>query len=134
MDKQRLLELICFAHAIVGAVFGIIFIFFADFYVPLLWPTTDTITLRVLGAAIIGFGFGSIIAWKRVDWEKVRIIIEVEMLWLTIAIIVMFYEVLLPLLPWVYTPSPPILIWVYIVLFIAFDAAFFYVYYLFRKS
>ena len=33
MDKERVLELVCFIHAFVGTVFGIIYIFFTDGFI-----------------------------------------------------------------------------------------------------
>ncbi len=93
---------------------------------------TEPTMVRLFGAAILGIGFASIIAWKRVDWGKIRIIIEMNMLWTTFGILAMLFGAIYPLFPNTNaSPLPPMVV-LYIVIFIAFDLAFFYIYYLFR--
>ena len=126
MDKERFLEIVCFVHAFIAAVFGIIFIFFTEGFLEIIaWPATDVTMGRLLGAALIGFGFSSIIAWKRVDWEKLQIVVEMEIVWITIAIVIFILGA--------FTPGYPLIIWLFIIMFIVFDVAFMYTYYLFRE-
>ncbi|MFX1237174.1 MAG: hypothetical protein ACFFAS_19820 [Promethearchaeota archaeon] len=129
MEKERFLEIICFVYAFFAVVLGIIFIFFGEGFLEIhQWPTTDLTILRMLGAAFIGFGFASILAWKRVEWVKVQIVVEMEMAWLTIVIIVMIVGYFQP------PNGVPVIIWMYAIVLMAFDFGFFYTYYMYRKS
>ena len=73
-----------------------------------------------MGAALIGFGFSSLLAWRETEWIKVKIIVQVEMVWLTVAVVALFWMA--------FTLLPPIMIWVNIGLMLVFLIAFIWFY------
>ncbi len=128
MEKERFLEIIFFVYAFFAVIFGIILIFFGEWFITASQWGSDPSMLGILGSAFVASGFASIIAWKRVDWEKVQIVVEMQMAWLTIAIVITIIFYFIP------TYNVPLIAWAFVVIFIAFDFGFIYIYYMFRKD
>ena len=115
------LRLTFLIHFFVGIIFGLIYLIFLEFYNTLVgWTYDDPIAGRVLGAALIGFGVASLLAWRETEWVKVKIIVQMEIVWLTIAVVAQFWAA--------FTLFPPIVIWVNIGLMIVFLVAFIWFY------
>ena len=75
-------------HFIVGILFGIIFVFFPDwFYNLIAWTERDSVAIRLLGIAIIALSSGSLIAAFEKTWKEIRAIMEIEVLWLLLGTI-----------------------------------------------
>ena len=80
----------------------------------------------MMGAAIFGFGISSLLGWRETEWIKVKIIVQVEIVWLTVGIIMLFIGA--------FMYFPPIFIWFIIAIFIAALIAFCLCYYLQEKK
>lgn len=120
------LKLTFLIHFFVGILFGIIYMIFPDFFFIIIgWTYNDPVITRVLGAAMIGFAMSSLLAWRETDWLKVKIIVQMEMVWLALGTIMLFISA--------FSYYTPIFIWVVIAIFLAFLIAFAYFYYLQEK-
>ena len=91
-------------HFIVALLFGLGFLF-----MPVLvgsWyglNVQEPDTYRLLGAAMLGFAVSSWFAYRATDWESVRIVVVMELVWTVLGTLVMLYALLLagfPALGW----------------------------------
>ena len=91
-------------HFIVALLFGLGFLF-----MPVLvgsWyglNVQEPDTYRLLGAAMLGFAVSSWFAYRATDWESVRILVVMELVWTVLGTLVMLYALLLagfPALGW----------------------------------
>lgn len=120
------LKLTFLIHFFIGILFGIIYMIFPDFFFTLIgWTYNDPVATRVLGAAMTGFAISSLLAWRETDWLKVKIIVQMEMVWLVLGTVMLFISA--------FIFFPPIFIWFIIALFLAFVIAFAYFYYIQEK-
>jgi hypothetical protein len=68
------------------------------------WPVTEPPIYRLLGAAILGFGTSSWLAYKETAWEKVRIVVQMEIAWTILGTLVVLWGLIfagLPAFGWV---------------------------------
>ena len=91
-------------HFIVALLFGLSFLF-----MPVLvgsWyglNVQEPDTYRLLGTAMLGFAVSSWFAYRATDWESVRILVVMELVWTVLGTLVMLYALLLagfPALGW----------------------------------
>ncbi len=75
---------------------------------------------KVVGAAILGFTASSWLALQANSWEKVRIIVQAEIVWATLASLAQIWGIL--------TEPLPALAWINVVLMAFFAIAFAYFY------
>lgn len=80
-------------HIVIGFIFGLSFFIIPDVFSELIgWiPEVIDPINRLFGAAIIGLTTGSILALLDPDWEKVKILVRIELVWLPLGIIAMIY-------------------------------------------
>lgn len=121
-EISKLLKLVFLVHFFVAVIFGLTFTFITEYYVSLTgWPYLDPITGRVLGAVFLGLAVASLLAWKETKWDHVKIIVQMEIVWLAVAIVVHIWALILfPVL---------IIIWVQTAISIFFLVAFTWFYY-----
>ncbi len=118
-EISKPLELILLINFILGVIIGFIFLFIPDVYCELVGYTiTDKGTFRLIGAASFSLSGGSFLAYRSKDWEKVKLIIVMEIIWLISATGAMFY--------WIIFENGPIAGWVIEIMFIFFLVAFIY--------
>lgn len=91
-------------HFIAGMVAGIAYFLIPELYAGLLgWTPIEPAIYRLVGAAMIGFAFGSLLAYRDANWVKVKIVVEMEIVWLIcadIALIMVATTGLYPPLMW----------------------------------
>jgi hypothetical protein len=93
-------------HIVLGFAFGIAFLLIPDFFLSVIgWePEVFDPINRVFGAAIIGLTSGSVLALLDPEWEKVKILVRIELVWLFLGILAMVYGMLTsdyPVFGWV---------------------------------
>lgn len=84
MEKQMSfgLKTTFLVHAIVGTIFGLVFLL-----IPVVWgnlfgiPVPDPVLQRMMGAAILAFAASSWLAYRETAWEKVKIVVQMEIVW-----------------------------------------------------
>ena len=127
-EISKALKLIFLIHFIASFLLGVVFLLFTESFVALTgWDASPLIGLdpvagRILGAAILGFAIGSLLAWRETEWQKVKIIVLVELTWLGVGLVTSVICAFIFYPSWV--------IWVIIGLFALFLVAFGYFYYL----
>ena len=124
-NVTKLLKLLFLIHFFVAAIFGLLFTVLVELYVGVVgWPLYDQapITGRVLGAAFLGFAAASLLAWREEKWESVKIVVQMEIVWLIIGAAVQIFAVFA-------FPGLPFMIWIQIAILLFFLVAFAWFYY-----
>lgn len=124
-ELQKGLEIVFLVHFIVGLVLGVIFLFIPETYCNLIdVAMTDYGVLRLVGAASLALGGSSFIAYRSKDWEKAKLIVQIDLIWLISAIVG---------LVWWIIESGLVVGWWIFGMFVAFLIAFVYFYFLQEK-
>jgi hypothetical protein len=94
-------------HFIVGLIFGLAYLLIPETFGDLFgWPALDPAVSRLLGAALLGYATSSILAYRETAWEKVIIVVRMEIVWLALAVLVMLWGMIfggLPAIGWLDT-------------------------------
>ena len=84
MEKQisRGLHTTFLVHAVLATIFGLVYLLMPDVWGNLAGvPMHDPGWYRGIGAAILGFATSSWLAYKETTWEKVKIVVQMEIVW-----------------------------------------------------
>jgi hypothetical protein len=104
-------------HAIVATLFGLSYLLVPAWFGKLInWPMQEVEVYRLLGAAILGFGASSWLAYRENTREAVIIVVRMELVWTGLGTLVMLYGALFAGLP--------AFVWVNIVILAAFAVLF----------
>lgn len=124
-DISKLLKLTFLIHFFVAVIFGLLFTVLFELYVDFVdWPyLADPVTGRILGAVFLGLAGGSLLAWRETRWERVKIVVQIEIVWLIIGTVVLFFAVFNFDLIYLF------IIWLQIAILIFFLVAFVWFYY-----
>jgi hypothetical protein len=94
-EISKLLKLTFLIHFFVAVIFGLVFTVLVELYVNFVgWPYLDPITGRVLGAVFLGLAAASLLSWRETQWESVKIVVQMEMVWLALGLGVHIWAVL----------------------------------------
>ena len=102
MEKQISNGLKCtfIFHFIVAIVFGLTYLLIPDTWATIVqWPLRETFPYRLLGAALLGFGVSSWLAFKNPLWESVKIVVIMEIVWCGLGTVVMLWGMVIQGLP-----------------------------------
>jgi len=93
-------------HFILALIFSLPILFAPSIYVSLMgFPAQEPLlgAYRLLGAAILAFGVSSWLAYKETAWERVKIVVQMEIVWTVLATLIFLWGLLagpLPSLAW----------------------------------
>ena len=92
-------------HAILGTIFGLIYLLIPDMFGSWIsWPAQELTLYRLVGAAILGFAASSWLAYRETAWENVRIVVLAEIVWTILGALAMAWGMVvlgLPAIGWV---------------------------------
>lgn len=109
MEKQssKGLKNLFLFHFIVAIVFGLTYLLIPETFASIVqWPLRETFPYRLLGAALMGFGVSSWLAFKNQLWESVKIVVVMEIVWCGLGTVVMLWGMFtqgLPAIGWLNT-------------------------------
>ncbi len=106
-------------HVIVASVFGLVFMMIPEVYAALTGlPVLDWAMsiARMLGAAQLGLAVSSWLAYKETQFERVKIVVQMEVVWSILGTLVAAYGVVFGGFPFVF--------WTNVVIMAAFAVAF----------
>ena len=87
-------------HFIVAIVFGLTYLLIPYQWATIVqWPLRETFPYRLLGAALLGFGVSSWLAFKNQLWESVKIVVVMEIVWCGLGTVVMLWGMVIKGLP-----------------------------------
>ena len=102
MEKQFTsgLRVTFLIHFIVALIFGLIYLLIPKVWGNLInWPVKEPEAYRLIGAAILGFGTSSWFAYKETAWERVKIVVQMEIVWTILATLVLLWGLIFAGLP-----------------------------------
>ena len=118
---SRGLKITFLAHAIVGLAFGLVLCLIPATWATLVnWVPFDATVTRLYGAALLGLFVSSWLGYRAVRWDDVRIVVQTEIVVTVVGGLVGLYSAL-------FAGAPPF-IWVSIVIYLGFAAAWIYFY------
>ncbi len=122
MDKQISsgLKTTFLIHIIVGLIFGLGMLLFPMAWAALGVPVQEPEMYRLVGAAILGFASSSWWAYRETSWERVKIVVQMEIFWTVLATLVILWGLLFAGLPAIE--------WMNAIIMAAFAVAFSYFY------
>jgi hypothetical protein len=92
-------------HFVVALIFGLIYLLIPGAWGTLInWPIQEPAVYRLLGAAMLGFGTSSWLAYRETAWDRVKIVILMEIVWTILGTLVMLWGLIfagLPAFGWV---------------------------------
>jgi hypothetical protein len=106
MEKEvkQGLKVTFLVHFVVALIFGLVYLLIPQTYAAAIgWPEIDTDLARVLGAALLGFATSSILAYRETAWEKVIIVVRMEIVWTVLGALATIWGLLfggLPAIAW----------------------------------
>jgi hypothetical protein len=124
-EVSKLLKLLFLIHFFVAVIFGLLFTVLIELYVGVVgWPLYDQapVTGRVLGAVFLGLAAASLLSWRESKWESVKIVVQMEIVWLIIGSAVQIFAVFA-------FPGLPFMIFIQIGILLFFLVAFAWFYY-----
>ncbi|MGD2177921.1 MAG: hypothetical protein PVG71_08885 [Anaerolineae bacterium] len=91
-------------HGVLGTIFGLFYLL-----IPHAWgniigqPIEEPALFRLLGAAILAFTTSSWLSYREEAWERVKIVVQMEIVWTILATLVTLWGLIfagLPALEW----------------------------------
>jgi hypothetical protein len=88
-------------HAVVALIFGFLMLFIPGRLLGFFdWAPIDPLISRLLGAALIGWGWSSIRGYMAKSWSQVSIVVQAEAVFCTLAAIGLLRHLLIANYPW----------------------------------
>jgi len=96
MTKEKVipygLKITFLVHFIVAVVFGLIFLLIPQMILGTMGVVTrEPSTFRLLGAALIAFAASSWFAYRQTVWERVKIVVQMEIVWTILGVLATLY-------------------------------------------
>ena len=102
MDEQIPygLKITFLVHFVVAVVFGAGFLLIPEMLTEMLGARTiEPSTFRLVGAALLAFGVSSWLAYRQPVWEKVKIVVQLEIVWTILGVLAMLWGLMFEGLP-----------------------------------
>ena len=115
------LKTLFLVHFVLGLVFGLLYLLIPGVFMG--WfgvPVTDDVVYRTAGAAVLAFTASSWYCYKAAEWDKVKIVVQAEIVWTVLATLVLLYGLLFA--------GQPAAEWINTIIMAGFAVAFIYYY------
>jgi hypothetical protein len=115
------LKTLFLVHFVLGLVFGLSYVFIPGMFMG--WfgmALKDEFPYRIVGAAILAFSASSLYCYQAAEWERVKIVVQAEIVWTVLSAVLGLYGIFFTGLP---TTE-----WVNVIIMAGFAAAFIYFY------
>jgi hypothetical protein len=102
MEKQIPggLKITFLVHLIVAGVFGVGFLLIPEILTDMLGArTVEPSTFRLVGAALLAFGVSSWLAYRQPIWDKVKIVVQIEIVWTVLGVLATMWGLMFEGLP-----------------------------------
>jgi hypothetical protein len=115
------LKTLFLVHFVLGVLFGLVYIFIPGVFFSFLGVTApDLNPYRLIGAAVFSFGIASWLAYQAGEWDKVKILVQLEIVWPLLGALVILYGLLFA--------GAPAAFWINTIILAGFGLAFLYFY------
>jgi hypothetical protein len=108
-------------HFVLGLVFGLAYLLIPGIFLG--WfgvSSQDIFPYRLVGAAILAFSASSWYCYKAAEWDRVKIVVQAEIVWTVLAVLVGLYGLVFA--------GQPTGQWISVIIMAGFAAAFTYFY------
>ena len=79
-------------HFVVAGIFGLVFLLIPEIFGGMMGEViTDSTTYRQVGGALIAFAASSWFAWREKAWERVKIVVQMEIVWTILGAVIILY-------------------------------------------
>jgi hypothetical protein len=91
-----LLRITFIIHVIIGFIFGLGFLMIPAYLAPMFGIAFSDPTVRLFGAMMVAFTIGSLLCLMTKEWARVKVVVEMELVWTVLGPIVIGYHILFP--------------------------------------
>ena len=92
MNIEKFTKYYFLFFCILNLFFGITFVFFLEAFMEMMfWPYNDIGIPRLFGAALLGYSLLNFLAYRKKEWDCVKIIVQQQIVWIIMSIGVMLY-------------------------------------------
>ena len=102
MEKQMAsgLKTLFLVHFVLALIFGLIYLLMPEAWGNLVGaPVREVPPYRLIGAALLAFAASSWLSYKATLWEKVKIVVQMEIVWTVLAALVILWGLLFAAVP-----------------------------------
>jgi hypothetical protein len=102
MDEQIPygLKITFLVHAVAAGVFGLVFLLIPEMFGGMMGaPIKEPSTFRLVGAALVAFAASSWFAYRATVWERVKIVVQMEIVWTILGVLATLYGLVFEGLP-----------------------------------
>ena len=102
MEKQISygLRITFLVHVIVAGIFGLVFLLIPEMFGGMMGaPIKEPSTFRLLGAALVAFAASSWFAYRATVWERVKIVVQMEIVWTILGVLATLWGLMFEGLP-----------------------------------
>ena len=115
------LKTLFLVHLVLGLVFGLAYLFIPGIFMGWLGVTLqDDFAYRTVGAAVLAFSASSWFCYKSPEWERVKIVVQAEIVWTVLVALVGLYALIFA--------GAPAAFWINVIIMAGFAGAFIYFY------
>ncbi len=92
MDIEKLTKYWFLFSFVLQVFFGLTFIFLLEPFLDMLyWPYDDMGIPRLFGASLLGFASLNLLAYRKKEWECVKMVVLTQIIWILMEIATMLY-------------------------------------------
>jgi hypothetical protein len=94
------LKITFLVHFVMAAVFGLVFLLIPEMFGGMMGTVIrEPSTFRLVGAALIAFAASSRFAYREAVWERVKIVVQMEIVWTVLGVLATLYGLVFEGLP-----------------------------------